>query len=172
MDSVQRQRFFDRLEAGYGGRGRGKILQRLLLLALHRAGYRALEERISEWIDLEVEDRDNTAMRYAFEVRTTRSFHVEVKEQDLQQMANLPAGYRAAMAALRTGPGARWVFADRAVLLPGKLRISYGNSREWEALAGEVNRAFDAVLEEYGPAAVSEGLQGLEGPVKKALGGV
>lgn len=169
MDAAQRYEFLARLDREYEPRLRGKILQRLLQLAFHHAGYRLAEERISEGIDFDVVHREHPERRYSIEARTTEGFTVPVKLEDLRQMdAREAEGFRAGIAALRIAPGAHWVFIARAWLRPGPLRVSTGNTPGWEDVAAEVNARFAAALDRYGAQALAEGLEGLEADVQEA----
>jgi hypothetical protein len=143
------------------GRG-GKIIQGLLELAFHEAGYRLIEERMSEGIDFDVEERNGNGKRYSFEARTTTNATVCVKDEDLRQMdLRIRDGYQAGIAALRVSPGCSWIFVQRAWLLPSSLRISIGTSPSWNSLADQINGKFDSVLERLGPIARDKGLDGL-----------
>ena len=171
MDAAQRYEFLARLDREYEARLRGKILQRLLQLAFHHAGYRMVDERISEGIDFDVVHREDPSRRFSFEARTTESLHVPVKLEDLRQMdARESEGYAAGVAALRVAPGARWVFIARAWLRPPGVRVSAGNTTGWEELASEINVRFDEVAGEYGALAIAEGLAGLEPLMEEAKG--
>lgn len=169
MDAAQRYEFLAQLDREYEARLRGKILQRLLQLAFHRAGYRLVDERISEGIDFDVIHRADTSRRFSFEARTTESFVVPVKLEDLRQMEGREAeGYRTGIAALRIAPGARWVFIARPWLRSGNLRVSVGNTAGWEELAAEVNARFEEVLSDTGAQALAEGLEGLQALMHEA----
>jgi hypothetical protein len=143
------------------GRG-GKVIQRLLELAFHEAGYRLIEERMSEGIDFDVEEREGARQRYSFEARTTTNATVCIKDEDLRQMdLRIRDGCQAGIAALRICPGGCWVFVQRSWLLPSPLRISIGTSPSWTSLADQINEEFDSVLERFGAIARDKGLDGL-----------
>lgn len=172
LDAAQRYEFLAQLDREYEPRLRGKILQRLLQLAFHRAGYRLVDERISEGIDFDVVHREHPERRFSFEARTTESFTVPVKLEDLRQMdAREAEGYRAGIAALRIAPGARWVFIARPWLRPPSVRVSVGNTPGWEELAAGVNARFEEVLSDTGAQALAEGLEGLEALMGEATRG-
>ena len=86
MDELARAEILKQLGDRYGERLRGKILQRLLELAFHRAGYRLVEERMSEGTDFDVCHRLDPDRRYSLEVRTSREGKVPVKPEDLRLM--------------------------------------------------------------------------------------
>jgi hypothetical protein len=150
------------------GRG-GKIIQGLLELAFHEAGYRLIEERMSEGIDFDVEEREGARQRYSFEARTTTNATIWVKDEDLRQMdLRIRDGCQAGIAALRISPGNSWVFVERAWLLPLPLRISIGTSPSWMPLADQINAKFDSVMERFGSIARDKGLEGLAPHLKVA----
>lgn len=169
MDAAARFEFLSRLDREFEPRLRGKILQRLLQLAFDRAGYRLVDERISEGIDFDVIHRTEPDRRLSFEARTTESFIVPVKVEDLRQMAAREAeGYQTGVAALRIAPGARWVFIAHAWLRTPGVRVSVGNTKGWEELASTVNTNFDSVVAEHGALALAEGLNGLQPLIAEA----
>lgn len=169
MDVAARFEFLSRLDREFEPRLRGKILQRLLQLAFHRAGYRLVDERISEGIDFDVIHRTDPARRYSFEARTSESFIVPVKLEDLRQMAARESeGYQPGVAALRMAPGSRWVLIARPWLRTPGVRVSVGNTKGWEELAAEVNAHFDGIVKEQGALALAEGLSGLEPQIELA----
>jgi hypothetical protein len=169
MDATSRYQFLQQLDASYDSRQRGKILQRLLQLAFHSAGYRLVEERISEGIDFDVIHRQVRSRKYSLEARTTDNFVVPVKTEDLRQMAGRQAdGYRTGVAALHIAPGARWVFIGREWLKTPSVRVSVGNAPGWDALAREINPHFDAVVSDLASVALNEGLNGLLPMVQQA----
>jgi hypothetical protein len=162
VDSAARYQWLLDIRRRLGDGHGGKVLQRLLELAFHEAGYRVVEERMSEGIDFDVELREPLNARYSFEARTTASALVPVKNEDLRQMdARMKDGYQAGLAALRIAPGTGWVFVERSWLLPPSLRISVGTSVSWEGLAEQINREFDAVMDRLGSRALDKGLDGL-----------
>ena len=169
MDELTRLQLLEGLGARHDDRLRGKILQRLLELAFHRAGYRLVDERMSEGTDFDVCHRQRSSERYSLEVRTTGGFTVPVKEEDLRLMDERACdGYQTGLAALRIGPGGRWVFIQRQWLLPPSIRLAIGSSAGWEDLARTINDAFDDVLEQLGPVAALDGLEGLAREVEQA----
>lgn len=169
IDAAELFEFLSRLDREYEARLRGKILQRLLQLAFHHAGYRLVDERISEGIDFDVIHREDPTRRFSFEARTTESYFVPVKLEDLRQMAGREAeGYLAGVAALRIAPGARWSFIARPWLHTPSVRVSVCNSAGWEELAAGINSSFEAVVELHGALAIAEGLAGLQPLVDEA----
>ena len=162
MDSAARYQWLLEIrERWKDGRG-GKVLQRLLEIAFHEAGYRLVEERMSEGIDFDVQRRDVPHERYSFEARTTENALVPVKDEDLRQMdQRAQDGCQAGLAALRIAPGASWVFVQHSWLLPPSLRISIGTSPCWQSLADQINGKFDDVLQRLGATARDKGLDGL-----------
>jgi len=169
MDELARAEILKQLGDRYGERLRGKILQRLLELAFHRAGYRLVEERMSEGTDFDVCHRLDPDRRYSLEVRTSREGKVPVKPEDLRLMDERSRdGYATGLAALRVGPNPLWVFIRREELSPPWARISVGTSDAWRDLDAEVNPAFRQVLAEKGSVAVEEGLDGLVQDVEQA----
>jgi len=169
MDDLTRHEHLRRLSRRHGDRLRGKILQRLLELAFHRASYRLVDERMSEGTDFDVIHRARPAERYSLEVRTTEDFKVPVKDEDLRLMDERARdGYQTGLAALRIGPGCRWVFIQREWLRPPSVRVAVGTSAGWEDLARAINDTFDEVLERFGPVAEADSLEGLAAEVEKA----
>lgn len=169
MDAAQRTEFLERLDRDFDSRQRGKILQRFLQLAFDRAGYRLVDERISEGIDFDVIHRTDPSRRFSFEARTTEGFLVPVKLEDLRQMeAREAEGYQTGIAALRIAPGGRWVLLARPWLRTPSVRVSAGNTTGWDALAEEINARFVDVIVECGALALAEGLPGLEALVNQA----
>ena len=169
MDSATKHQLLSEIRQQWEeGRG-GKILQQLLEIAFHQAGYKLLEERLSEGIDFDVELREAPHHRYSFEARTTVNAHVPVKEEDLRQMdQRMRDGYEAGVAALRIAAGCNWIFVERAWLQAPSVRVSLGTSERWRELSESINHHFDSVLEELGPIARDRGLAGLAPYIRKA----
>ena len=71
MHDVERYEWLERIRQEHGDGIGGKILQRLLELAFDDLGYRLVEERMSEGIDFDVENREGSDDRYSFEARTS-----------------------------------------------------------------------------------------------------
>ena len=170
MDELTRTGTLERLAARWDARRRGKIIQRLLEIAFHHAGYRLVDERLVEGTDFDVVSRARPAERYSFEVRTTNRFTVPVKSEDLRLLDERAAdGFATGLAALRIGAGGRWVLIERRWLALPSIRVTVGTTPGWEPLASAINEAFDLVLGRLGPRALEQGLDGLAGEVKEAM---
>jgi len=131
----------------------GKIIQKLLALALLRLGYDHLEERSIQGVDIDVMNR-TTGERHAFEVKTSTGTEIVIAEKDSRGLrAREQDGYRTYYAVLCYP----LCFSEGWIIVPAR-RVKDGRHRamgllRWRdrELSGKVNEVFPAVAGEVAP---------------------
>jgi hypothetical protein len=111
------------LHARHGPREFGKIVQKLLAIAIQHAGFSRIVERGVQGVD--VDAAADTLERYAAEVKTTIKNAVFFGSKDLEGLsARQHDGYQPMLAVLRLAPLSELFLVHAATLRCGRLPIA------------------------------------------------
>ncbi len=132
----------------------GKIIQKLLALALQRLGYDHLEERSIQGVDIDVMTK-STGDRHALEVKTSKTAEILIAKKDSQGLkAREQDGYQTFYAILCYPLcfSEGWILVPAGIVKEGTHRaIGLLRNRDKE-LSEKINRVFPQVVEEAGSA--------------------
>jgi hypothetical protein len=145
------------------GKEYGKLIQKLLAIALLETDVEALVERSIQGIDLDVRIAGRA---YAFEVKTSEGDDISLARKDLDGLERQRReGAQAYIAMLPGGRLGEWIFARYN---PGELatgrKLSSFQLRPYRdrELEQRVHSAFEAVVEQHVAVAASDGQSGLD----------
>lgn len=148
---------------GKAGKEYGKLIQKLLAIALLETDVEALVERSIQGIDLDVRIAGQS---YAFEVKTSEGDDITLAPKDLEGLERQRReGARAYIAMLPGGRLGEWIFAHYS---PGELatgrKLSSFQLRPYrnKELETRVRTAFEAAVERHVATAANDGQVGLD----------
>lgn len=131
----------------------GKVIQKLLALAMTRLGYGFLEEREVQGVDIDVINRD-TGEKHSFEVKTTVKREVQIGAKDLNGLKAREEDDYDTFIAVLCQPlciSEGWIICPASAMKVGSHRAAALVRCRDDALSQRVNSAFPEVVEEIGP---------------------
>lgn len=131
----------------------GKILQKLLAMALLRVGYDFQVERSIQGVDIDVKNRE-TGERHSFEVKTSISSAITIGSKDIEGLeARKEDGYETffAVLCLPLCFSEGWIICPSDGLQTGQHNASRFLRKRNAALSDKVNSIFPALMAEAGP---------------------
>jgi hypothetical protein len=136
------------LHARHGAREFGKIVQKLLAVAFHLAGFRRIVERGVQGVDVDVVG--NPGERYATEVKTTQKEDVLFAVKDRNGLAaRQQDGYLPLLAVLRLTPLSDLLLIHTAALCCGRLQIASLRPHRFRELEGRLQPYFSLAVQEH-----------------------
>lgn len=140
----------------YGAQEFGKICQQMLSLALDASGFKVMEVRLVEGVDI---DAVQEGEKYAIEVKTatknnTISFGPKDREGLIKRKGD---GYQSVVAALSLDMLSDWIFAKADNIKQGNINIDRLRAYRLNELEKQICPSFDAVVKEHYNGAMKQG---------------
>ena len=123
----------------------GKVIQKILALSLIDMGYRLVEERTVQGVDIDIVHGE-TGSKKAIEVKTCLHREVSIAPKDIDGLhRRIDDGYEAyvAVLSLPLSVSLGWVMVPAEDLKPGRYGVLSLHSRCDEHLSEAVNSAFE-----------------------------
>ncbi|MFW6116897.1 MAG: hypothetical protein ACOC6F_04140 [bacterium] len=139
-----------RLQTRFGPRVFGKIVQKLLALALYAAGFEYVVERGVQGVDIDAAMPDGR--KYAIEVKTTGGEGVSLSEDNIEALKDRSKdGYCPLVAVLRMQMFEAWLFAAIPLrrLRPGPLPVGTLRAYRLYELEAAIGPAFEIVITQH-----------------------
>ena len=145
------------------GKEYGKLVQKLLAIALLESGVERLVDRSTQGIDLEVQI---AGTRHAFEVKTSEGADIKLGKKDLDGLdRQIQDGAEPYVVVLGGGPLDEWLFVryHRGELLRGKkLTLFQLRAYRTPSLENRVRRPFEEAVARHATTALEERQAGLD----------
>ena len=131
----------------------GKIIQKLLALALQRMGYDHMEERSIQGVDIDVMKKA-TGERYAFEVKTSKSADITIAEKDGKGLESRRADGYETFYAILCYPlcfSEGWIIVPSQGIKKGRQSAMALLRRLNQELSDQVNSVYPEIIKEVAP---------------------
>ena len=135
----------------------GKVIQKLLALALWRLGYDHMEERSIQGVDIDVMNKA-TCEKHSFEVKTSKNTEIIIAEKDSKGLrVREEDGYQTFYAILCYPLcfSEGWIIVPSTLVVEGNHRAMGLLRRRDSELSEKVNSIFPEVVEEIGPSVLN-----------------
>lgn len=130
-----------------GHREFGKISQKILAIAYHRAGFWHVVERGVQGVDVDAADGRE---KYATEVKTTARDSVVFRQKDVEGLrSRCQDGYKPLLGVLRLSPLSEWYLVAVEEVRAGTLLIASLRPFRVRALEDRIQPHFDRAVEEH-----------------------
>lgn len=162
------------LQKKFGVRGSpsgpfGKIVQKLLALSFHEAGFTNIVERGVQGVDIDI--TGSPEQKFTFEVKTTEKLSISLSSDNIDALRDRSKdGYSTIIAVLRLSPLEDWILAKFPIneIPTGGVLIESLRRYRMKDLESQLSPIFDKVVQKHFDGTLKRGEQYLKEQLKQA----